>query len=818
MEKFVLGYEERKYLGYYMCGDNHYKANHNNTQCTPKFYSIDCEFVLTDIGEELAKVAIYCVDINQEYVWNVKPNGNIIDWLEDITGMNENTKWDMNWVQSVEYFSTLINKQDILIGHHLSNDLAKLNFYHEKVIDTAIMFPTPDGLSTFYSLKQLAKMHLKKNIQSGTHCPLEDAKTTLELVQFSIAQGYNKVFWKRIGESIILDKSNIGEVLTDSLGTKPDEILCVYTRGSRAVGTSKYNSDYDLVVICDNSCKFIPGTLTCYANIDICVYCQTDFEEYLRLQYIWALECIYCPKKCVYLEKINYGILMEKCRLDEKPNEVAKLNNYLFMSVGYETGRKLASAKKHYTNKDYHQSKKHIFIAFRFMDLASQIVNISKIKSLSNCNFVWWALLSYNVNCDWEQFKSKWFGMYVNMSKQLSKQIKFKKIKKIFKANKLGSDIDFKLFNHVSFQRNFNFELLIIKLILSKQIDLFLIQCPQYITTHENIIRVWNEFKIKLNDIYTQISAELGINIGIKKDFAEVLNKYAKNIHKYLYLLRDGNNIELANLNFKPVKIYQDLGLKYSNKNYAKNSNVNININANFAQTTFKPIPKTEWVIYQIENASKVIKDCAFNLYDIRYVGGLDISFDKCDDAIGCAYLTIWDCVDNKIVWEDYEKCTFDIPYVSGFLGFREYDVYKRLIMKIDKKSNFYPQVLLVDGNGILHHNEFGSASHIGVGLDIPTIGVAKTLLYHDGLDEFIVKNKFKTNCKAKGDNIELIGKSGKSYGVALKTSDNATNPIYVSIGHKINIDIAIKIVLKTSLHKIPEPIRNSDIKSKLFL
>ena len=51
-----------------------------------------------------------------------------------------------------------------------------------------------------------------------------------------------------------------------------------------------------------------------------------------------------------------------------------------------------------------------------------------------------------------------------------------------------------------------------------------------------------------------------------------------------------------------------------------------------------------------------------------------------------------------------------------------------------------------------------------------------------------------------------------------MKTSIEATRPIYVSIGHKISLDTARKIVLKLCIYKIPEPIRNSDIKSKLYL
>jgi deoxyinosine 3'endonuclease (endonuclease V) len=67
------------------------------------------------------------------------------------------------------------------------------------------------------------------------------------------------------------------------------------------------------------------------------------------------------------------------------------------------------------------------------------------------------------------------------------------------------------------------------------------------------------------------------------------------------------------------------------------------------------------------------------------------------------------------------------------------------------------------------------------------------------------------------GDYVELVGKSNTIWGLALKSSEKTQNPIYVSIGHKISLETAKNLVLKTCLFKNPEPIRNSDIKSKLY-
>ncbi len=223
-----------------------------------------------------------------------------------------------------------------------------------------------------------------------------------------------------------------------------------------------------------------------------------------------------------------------------------------------------------------------------------------------------------------------------------------------------------------------------------------------------------------------------------------------------------------------------------------------------------------KYIASQIYNASRVIKTDIIDKSLIRYVGGLDISFDKNDSNYACAYITIYDIVSNSIVYENYNLCKMKTPYVSGCLGMREVPEYIKLLNKISTKP-FYPQLLMVDGFGILHPREYGSASELGDIVNLPTIGVAKTLMCIDGLDEFKVKKEFKEKCTKKGDVIMLTGKSGKTYGAALKSSSNADNPIYVSIGYGCSLETSIEFVNKLSFYKIPEPIRNSDIKSKLY-
>lgn len=224
-----------------------------------------------------------------------------------------------------------------------------------------------------------------------------------------------------------------------------------------------------------------------------------------------------------------------------------------------------------------------------------------------------------------------------------------------------------------------------------------------------------------------------------------------------------------------------------------------------------------EWEKYQIENSKNIITTDTTDVNKIRYIGGLDISFDKKNNSIGCAYLTIYDIKLHKIVYENHKLCKLDLPYISGFLGFREIPIYTIITDEIKGKT-FYPDVLFIDGFGILHPRGFGSASQIGYEFDIKSVGIAKTLMCIDGLDEIKIKSQFRKECHKKGDYIKLIGISNNVYGVALKTSDEAINPLYISVGHKISLESCIALVLSTCQFKNPEPIRNSDIKSKLFL
>lgn len=138
-------------------------------------------------------------------------------------------------------------------------------------------------------------------------------------------------------------------------------------------------------------------------------------------------------------------------------------------------------------------------------------------------------------------------------------------------------------------------------------------------------------------------------------------------------------------------------------------------------------------------------------------------------------------------------------PYVPGFLSFREIPVLLAALKKLKKM----PDLLFCDGQGIAHPRRMGLATHLGLVLDCPTIGCAKSILIG-------THGKLK---KAAGSWSALVDVKGgrERVGVALRTCDGV-NPIYVSQGNKVSLKTAIRMTLSvTDGYRIPRPTRDAD-------
>ncbi|KAH9759965.1 endonuclease v [Citrus sinensis] len=191
------------------------------------------------------------------------------------------------------------------------------------------------------------------------------------------------------------------------------------------------------------------------------------------------------------------------------------------------------------------------------------------------------------------------------------------------------------------------------------------------------------------------------------------------------------------------------------------------------------------------------------------------MSFSKEDPSIACGCIVVLDLQTLQIVYEDYSLLRLQVPYVPGFLAFREAPVLLSLLDNMKKRANhFYPQVLMVDGNGLLHPRGFGLASHIGVLANLTTIG-----LHHvDGLTHSGVRQLLDAKENNNEDIIPLMGGSGSTWGVAMRSTPDTLKPIFISVGHCISLDTAVMIVKMTCKYRVPEPIRQADIRSRDYL
>jgi deoxyribonuclease V len=177
----------------------------------------------------------------------------------------------------------------------------------------------------------------------------------------------------------------------------------------------------------------------------------------------------------------------------------------------------------------------------------------------------------------------------------------------------------------------------------------------------------------------------------------------------------------------------------------------------------------------------------------IAWLGGADVSNTRFDPTkrVHAALVTLDAAMDAVIATADESRIA-DFPYVPGYLGFREVPALAAAWMRLAVK----PDLLLVDGQGIAHPRGLGLACHLGLVLDVPTIGVAKSLLVGEGEPG-----------PDPGDTTPLIWK-GQRLGTALRTRRGA-KPLYVSVGHRVSLETAVAIVLAaTQGRRLPAPIR----------
>ncbi len=197
----------------------------------------------------------------------------------------------------------------------------------------------------------------------------------------------------------------------------------------------------------------------------------------------------------------------------------------------------------------------------------------------------------------------------------------------------------------------------------------------------------------------------------------------------------------------------------------------------------------------QMTRAAEIVREDDFDVMPPRYIGGADVGFEQGGEVTRAA-LIVLEYPSLKLVEHQVARIATTMPYIPGFLSFREYPALLAAWAQLGQK----PDLLFVDGHGIAHPRRLGVASHFGLLVDVPTIGVAKRRLC----------GKFGPLEEEPGAREPLLDK-GEQIGWVLR-SKRRCNPLFISSGHRVSADTALHWV-ETCLqgYRLPEPTRWAD-------
>jgi len=179
----------------------------------------------------------------------------------------------------------------------------------------------------------------------------------------------------------------------------------------------------------------------------------------------------------------------------------------------------------------------------------------------------------------------------------------------------------------------------------------------------------------------------------------------------------------------------------------------------------------------------------------IKTIAGVDVAYEKEGDRVVAA-ISVLNADTLEIIETAVATETVSFPYIPGLFSFRELPP----VLSAFKKLYIKPDLLVCDGQGFAHPRRFGLACHLGIILDIPTIGCAKKRLH----GEFEMPGDKRGDVSPLSDGEDIIGH-------ALRTQDEI-KPVFVSIGHKVSLKTATDIVLKLCpKYRLPETTRTAD-------
>lgn len=177
---------------------------------------------------------------------------------------------------------------------------------------------------------------------------------------------------------------------------------------------------------------------------------------------------------------------------------------------------------------------------------------------------------------------------------------------------------------------------------------------------------------------------------------------------------------------------------------------------------------------------------------DLKTVAGVDVGFEE-NNTITRAAIAVLDFETLELIESAIARRPTCFPYIPGLLSFREIPAVLEAMLKLES----VPDLLLCDGQGIAHPRRMGIATHLGILLDVPAIGVAKSRLIgkHDALSP------------EKGSHERLMDQ-GEQIGVVLRTRTNV-KPLFISPGHRVSMESAQRLVMRcVTKYRLPETTR----------
>ncbi len=175
-----------------------------------------------------------------------------------------------------------------------------------------------------------------------------------------------------------------------------------------------------------------------------------------------------------------------------------------------------------------------------------------------------------------------------------------------------------------------------------------------------------------------------------------------------------------------------------------------------------------------------------------RTLASADVSFDRGSEFLYAAVVVV-EATSIEVIERVGLKAPARFPYVPGLLSFREAPALLEAFGLLKSR----PDVVLCDGQGIAHPRRLGIASHLGLCLDLPTVGCAKSRLC----------GRFETPGPNRGDQSPLVDR-GERIGTVLRTRDRVA-PLFVSPGHRADLASAVELVLATTRkYRLPIPAR----------